>query len=209
MYLSFINYRTENAVVGEAHFRWNGQWTTRTVTCLFNEEKRLTFQLADQLAASRDKTVSSLLKKHLVFVFNRRKPEIIPSNTLFLNTSRNFRHVGWYLKSECELHLVSGLLMDVKRKSLFLRNMPKNIIRGLEGQKSNFKAKLEIIGFASRLFENLEVEQPILPEISHILLTWSSRPYLQGDLAPCCEPAGSRTFCCFRFFRGGCWFVYN
>lgn len=92
--------------------------------------------------------------------------------------------------------------MDVKRKSLFLRNMPKNIIRGLEGQKSNFKAKLEIIGFASRLFENLEVEQPILPEISHILLTWSSRP-------PCCEPAASRTFSCFRFFRGGCWFVYN
>lgn len=82
--------------------------------------------------------------------------------------------------------------MDVKRKSLFLRNMPKNIIRGLEGQKSNFKAKLEIIGFASRLFENLEVDQPILPEISHILLTWSSRPYLQGDLAPCCEPAASR-----------------
>ena len=72
MYLSFINYRTENAVVGEAHFRWNGQCTTRTVTCLFHEEKRFTFQLADQLAASRDKTVSSLLKKHLVFVFNRR-----------------------------------------------------------------------------------------------------------------------------------------
>lgn len=68
--------------------------------------------------------------------------------------------------------MVSGRLMDVKRKSLFLpgflRNMPKNIIRGLEGQKSNFKAKLEIIGFASRLFENLGVEQPILPEISHI-----------------------------------------
>lgn len=84
--------------------------------------------------------------------------------------------VGIY-KSECELHLVSGRLMDVKRKSLFFRNMPKNIIRGLEGQKSNFKAKLEIIGFASRLFENLEVEQLILPEISHILLTWSSRPY--------------------------------
>lgn len=127
-----------------------------TYTCLFNEEKRLTFQLADQLAASRDKTVSSLLKKHLVFVFNRRKPEITPSITLFLNTSRNFRHVGWYLQSECELHLVSGRLMDVKRKSLFLRIMPKNIIRGLEGQKSNkkaiFKAKLEIIGFGAANF---------------------------------------------------------
>lgn len=34
--------------------------------------------------------------------------------------------------------------------------MPKNIICGSQGQKSNFKAKLEIIGFASRLFENLE-----------------------------------------------------
>ena len=84
-----------------------------------NEEKRLTFQLADQLAASRDKTVSSLLKKHLVFVFNQRKPEITPSNTLFLNTSRNFRHVSRYLQSECELHLVSGRPMDVKSKSLF------------------------------------------------------------------------------------------
>lgn len=65
--------------------------------------------------------------------------------------------------------------------------MPKNIICGSQGQKSNFKAKLEIIGFASRLFENLEV--PILPDIRHILVTWSSRPCC---LAPCCEPAASR-----------------